>query len=361
MLEKCLHFLLDKFILFCMSGVCVYFAISTHLFLNVSVRDATGLEAWGDKILTPVHYLLAGKEAIEQPDGAWKFEQKYDYTQRFWIKTASSLVFLPPSLVVGCIVKGISFCDKKTRERFATLRNLSFVSHLDEYVKMGLKVTEEAYPFISQGHQRLSGDERAMAVEKELLRDVAFLLNQAKIPWWVDCGTCLGAYRYGGVIPWDEDIDVAVLLPDFHNVLAVLKNLDPKKYLVQDWSSREHPNSYIKIYVPQTGTYIDIYHYEIIPEIKQIRYLLSLENNLFLFERWKIRERRFKAPVSFETVFPLRKADFDGVEVFVPNDPQRYLQRFYGENLDPVKVFNPLTGQYEKDLSHPYWQKAYVH
>ncbi len=56
-----------------------------------------------------------------------------------------------------------------------------------------------------------------------------------------------------------------------------------------------------------------------------------------------------------------RKAMLDGVEVYVPQDTEKYLQRYYGDNLAPAKVFDAATGQYEKDLSHPYWQKSYVH
>ena len=66
-------------------------------------------------------------------------------------------------------------------------------------------------------------------------------------------------------------------------------------------------------------------------------------------------------PVSYETVFPLKKALFDGLEVFVPANPEKYLQRYYGENLAPAKIYSPVTGRYEKDLTHPYWQKSYVH
>jgi len=86
-----------------------------------------------------------------------------------------------------------------------------------------------------------------------------------------------------------------------------------------------------------------------------------MENNIFFFEWWKIRERRFKKPVAISHVFPLKKASFDGVEVFVPHDTVSFLQRYYGENLDPAKILNPKTNRFEKDLSHPYWQSAYVH
>ncbi len=348
-----------------MPAVCSYYTISANTFLNVSIRDASGLEWAANQLLAPTQYLLAGKEATQQPDGSWELVQRYDYSTGFWFKTASSIFALPPSLILGAAVKGIGFLSESSRQKhaslIASLRSTKTHSHLAHYLELGLRVNEPTESLLSQGHLRRPGDEKALQSEKKALRDIARLLSEAHIPWWVDCGTCLGAYRYGGVIPWDEDIDVAVLLPDFYNVKRALNRLKQSEYIVQDWSSRDYPDSYLKIYIRESGTMIDIYFFDIIPEKKELHYILSLENHCFFPEWWKIRERRFKAPVAFDTVFPLKKANLDGIEVFVPNDTAKYLQRCYGENLDPAKIYDPATGRYERDLSHPYWQRAYVH
>jgi hypothetical protein len=345
--------------------VCSYFAFSANSFMNMAARDATGLEWVGNALLSPVQYILAGKEALEKPDGSWELVQRFDYEQIFWVKATTSILALPPSLVLGSAVKGLSLILPKTRHRQARLA--SFIaskqthSNLDLYRQMGLQIDSGEEYLTPLGLQRRPGDEKVLAIEKLALRDIGALLNRAQIPWWVDCGTCLGAYRYGGVIPWDGDIDIAVLLPDFENVRHALNELDPKQYIVQDWSSRKYPDSYLKVFIRQTRTLIDVYHFAMDPVAKELRYILSLEENLFFPEWWKIRERRFKVPVAFDTVFPLKRALLDGIEVFVPNQIKPYLQRCYGENLDPAKVYDPVTGNYEKDLTHPYWQRVHAH
>ena len=365
MFERFWDFLIDSMITCFMPLVCSYYALSASIFINVSTKEAATLEWLGNTLLSPVQYIMAGKEAVQKQDGSWVFAQKFDYNSGFWYKTVSSVIALPPSILLGSAVKGLSLLDTEVRNRHFSLvaahQSTEVHSNIGKYREMGLETGYVAGTLTSLGCQRGPGDENNLKDEKTGLTEIAEVLNKAGIPWWVDCGTCLGAFRYGGVIPWDGDIDIAVLIPDFHNVLHALNDLDPKKYIVQDWSTREFPESYIKVFIRKSGTLIDIYHFDIDLEKKELLYVFSLENHLFFPEWWKIRERRFKVPVAFDTVFPLKKAQLDGIEVFVPNDTVKYLQRIYGENLEPAKIYDPDTGQYEKDLTHPYWQRMYAH
>ena len=54
---------------------------------------------------------------------------------------------------------------------------------------------------------------KKQTVEIGAFKDVVTLLEQHNIIYWVDFGTCLGAYRYGGVIPWDWDTDISISFP----------------------------------------------------------------------------------------------------------------------------------------------------
>lgn len=350
--------------LFFLPLVTAYLSITSNLFINVACEEATGLEKIGNSLLIPTQYLLVGKTAKKEGE-SWTFAPRFDYRADFTFKTIQYSLTAVPTFALGMTVKALAFFQLEVRQRhssmLAAMQSPCIQSKNSFYASCGLDLTQPEEWLPAEGHLRRPGDEKNLLHEKNALKNLVALLNEAGITWWVDCGTCLGAYRYGGVIPWDEDIDIAVLRGDHENLCHLFNRLDSKKYLVQDWSSREHPNSYLKILVRETKTYIDIYHYDILPEQKQLKYILSLENAIFFPESWKIRERRFTVPVAFETVFPLKKALLDGIVVHVPNDSKRYLQRYYGENLSPAKVYDATTCQYERDLSHPYWQNAHVH
>jgi hypothetical protein len=345
--------------------VLAYHLLCENVFLNTAAEDAIGFEKAGNAMLTPVQYLLNGKVALVS-DGHYRLEQRFNYQDHLPLKSTLSIFSLPISLPLGSALKGIGYLTRSGRDHhksiLAAMESVEVHPNTEYYRSLGLIITDEvSEPIETPQHMRRPGDEKKLQLEKELLAQVVQIFNENDIPFWVDCGTCLGAYRYGGPIPWDNDVDVAVLHYDFDNVMHALNKLDKTKYHVQDWSNRCRPKTYIRVYIRENHNHLDIYHFAVDPEKRTISSILSNEISDFMLESWKIHERRFTVPTSYETVFPLKKANFDGIEVYVPNQTKKYLQMRYGDNIGPAKLYNETSGEYEKDLTHPYWQMLYVH
>lgn len=344
--------------------VAAYHLVCSNVFLNTAAEDAIGFEKAGNMVLAPVQFLLAGKNAVVEK-GKYQLEQRFEYHDHLPLKSTAAVFSLPLSLPLGSLLKGIGYFSAETRTRHhkiaTAVDSTEVLPKLDYYQSLGLAVHELDSILEPPAHKRRPGDENNLQQEKALMREMVRLFKANHIPFWVDCGTCLGAYRYGGAIPWDGDIDFAVLLPDFDNVMHALNGLDKSKYHVQDWSNRCRPKTYIRVYIRENHNFIDIYHFAIDPKNKTLTYVLSNEISEFMADSWKVRERRFTVSSSYDTIFPLRKADFDGIEVYVPNQTKKYLQERYGENIGPVRVFNEVSGNYEKDLNHPYWQLPHVY
>jgi len=365
-MERFLFSVAAKIMVLGLPIVDAYIQIAENVFLNSSSEDASPLESLGNQLLTPAQYLLDGFYAykfFEKDEIRYGIKERFDYEQRFQFNTALSLALAPYLTPHGIAIKALSYLSPETRERHALIaqaldnphvQDTGFIYHALGIVKASTHTHAE--PLITDKYQRRNGDENHLATEKECLKEVVALLNEAKVIYWADCGTCLGVYRYGGVIPWDNDLDIAILQPDFARTKKALKRLDPEKYQVQDWSSRGKKDSYLKVYVKESGSLIDIYCFSIDPVTKTFSSLFSAEHNVFLPEIWKARERQYTKPVAFDMIFPLKKGLLDGIEVFIPNKTKSFLQLRYGENIEPCHIFDEKENRYVKDLSHPYWK-----
>jgi phosphorylcholine metabolism protein LicD len=338
-----------------------FHAIRESVFLNTKVQNAHGLEKIGDFFLTPSQYLFAGKDIVLKDIKTADFEvvQTFQYDHLHWLKSLVSIIALPFSETLGTAFKGLAYLSPQVQKRHEIIKKAMKKSpiktNLENYRLKGIENfhCEEFIP--CQGHKRPSNLTKKQKIEIQALKEVIELLEEHDIIYWIDCGTCLGAYRYGGIIPWDWDIDISILLPDHDNVKKILSNLDPEKYQIQDWSSYSKPKTFLKLYVKETKNFIDIYHYEIDEKERKVQYFFTYLDSPFPHS-WKKTELKCMKPLKYEEMFPLKKAKFDHLTVWAPNKVVAFLQSKYGENLDPTMVWDEEIQDYKKVEDHPYYR-----
>ena len=236
----------------------------------------------------------------------------------------------------------------------------------------------------------------------DILVEVDRICRRNNISYWLSSGTLIGAARHGGFIPWDDDIDIEMLLPDYKRFCSIAPRELPHYLKLQNSSTdpmfllgfSKVRNTQEKIISNDTrldrhysidGFFIDIF--PIAPSAgfllhkvsgklaywgmfavnksydkpcgKLVRYLfdgmiatLKGINNIFspCFSRSTLRHllpSTFSNPRDINDIMPLGEIAFEGHSFMAPADIDSYLKHLYGNwtalpPLDSIKTHTRL-------------------
>ncbi|MDA3910780.1 MAG: LicD family protein [Bacteroidales bacterium] len=74
----------------------------------------------------------------------------------------------------------------------------------------------------------------------DMLLELDKICKKHNIPYWIDGGSTLGALRHDGFIPWDDDIDIALLRKDYRKLTKILKVELPENLVLQNHKNEKH-------------------------------------------------------------------------------------------------------------------------
>ena len=80
--------------------------------------------------------------------------------------------------------------------------------------------------------------EKLKKVELDILLEFDRVCKKNDIKYFISQGTCLGAVKFDGFIPWDDDIDINISRDDYNKFIEVQKNdLNHDKYFFSSFET----------------------------------------------------------------------------------------------------------------------------
>ena len=162
----------------------------------------------------------------------------------------------------------------------------------------------------------------------QMLKDVHEVFVKHGVKYWIDGGTLLGAVRHGGIIPWDDDIDLNILKDQEELFISLADTFEKLGYKMKKIGVC-YQLRYRACEGPQKP-FLDVF-------------IMVEENKKIYFEKRKAARGMRKGDFIFFTadeLFPLREYTFGELTVYGPNNPINYLNYKYPGWRHTANKFN---------------------
>ena len=165
----------------------------------------------------------------------------------------------------------------------------------------------------------------------ECLYEFHLFAEKYSIKYTVISGTLLGTIRHNGIMPWDNDLDIAIFDQDNYVKINILKD----KFNINTKFTIKNYISGFKFY----------YNNDALGEI----FTMNLVNNKYIYSGPYIKNKpcfimNYVFPfMNFkeEDIFPREKHKFEYYEVYIPNKYEEILIQNYNKDVLIEYRFNP--------------------
>ncbi len=245
---------------------------------------------------------------------------------------------------------------------------------------------------------RMEGETPLEQAHNIMLRNLRIfdrICRKYDLGYWLDGGSALGALRHGGFVPWDDDLDVAMLRSDYEKFTKIVQKELPRDLFFQTSETdpaykeshgklRDRYSSIMESACDegyQQGIFIDIFPMDIVSEdrekaVKEVRlgailYMMTHKmkssrhfcywlmkrilyclgriipkafiRNLYcsMTSRYSLTSKShistsldstFRLLYRAEDIFPLGSVQFEGFTFSAPGNLENYVKVQFGEN-----------------------------
>lgn len=181
--------------------------------------------------------------------------------------------------------------------------------------------------------------EHLQSVILSIAKDIDALCRNNSIEYYLLGGSCIGAIRHKGFIPWDDDLDIIMTRKNYVRFLQICKEqLDFSKYYVQE-GLKDWPLNFTKIRLKGTylhepeddyatndmhGIYIDVFCLDNVPDnniLARIQYFLAKYYLCYQLGQRKYRKTSLKKKLMIIFSTPMKIG-------FIRKMIIKYIERF---------------------------------
>ena len=182
---------------------------------------------------------------------------------------------------------------------------------------------------------RLEGKNLVNALS--LLEDIAKILDKLKIDYWLEGGTLLGVRRENRLLPWDNDVDLSLMVLDRKNENELISALKKSGFRVR-LRKYESDHDYCK---KDDSRLIKI----------RKSYLFGLIKGavcLEIFIKYKVGDKAYwkigdvVKNVPYKYYAKTKKVEFNNYRYSIPELTDEYLTYRYGDWQTPKENYNPF-------------------
>lgn len=151
----------------------------------------------------------------------------------------------------------------------------------------------------------------------EILKCFIDICDKMNLTYYMVCGSALGAVKYNGFIPWDDDVDVAMPREDYRVFVEKAQKMLPENIFVQTYKTdREFPQIFCKLRDSDTtfieesaknlninhGVFIDVFPLDGYPENKFQQRIFEFRKRIYQSELLSAYqfERKGKSKILYQ-------------------------------------------------------------
>lgn len=209
-----------------------------------------------------------------------------------------------------------------------------------------------------------------------LAAELKRICEKHNIKYFMIAGTLLGAVRHKGFIPWDDDMDFAIMREDFAKFLSVCKTELGNDFILQDMFSDEHyalPVAKLLLKgtkfternasknKSQKGIFIDIFPYDSIPDDEALR--KKHNKSTYFFKRLFLAKQGYTIAKKGEVLknivyFLLKILSLFVSKNYIRNRLDKELRRYENKNTKKVAALGGAYGYTKESVERKWFEQT---